>query len=535
MAMENPFEGKEIWFGVGSQDLYGEEALRQVAQQTGEMVDFLNATGKIPAKIVLKPTLKSSDGVKTFMTEASANPNVIGVITWCHTFSPAKMWIRGLEVLTKPLLQLATQHHKEIPWETIDMDFMNLNQAAHGDREFGYIVSRLGIPRKIVVGHYTDPEVAEKVGTWARACAGWDASQNMKVMRWGDNMRNVAVTEGDKTEAERVFGASINTWAVNDLVAAYEKVKDSQVKDLIEDYKAKYDVAPELLDSRYDELFIAAKEEAAMVNMMRENGCTAGVDNFEDLGTLPQLPGVGPQRFPSEYGWGFSAEGDWKTSVLVRIGAVMGYGLEGGASLMEDYSYNFVPGLMGLIFMLICAMMTSVSIVREKEVGTMEVLLVSPVRPFKIIFAKMIPYFAISCCVLILILLLARYLLGVPMSGGVAGIFSLSLLYLVLSLSLGLLVSTIARTQVAALLISAMVMMMPILMLSGMLFPIENLPKFFQTVSLLVPTRWYIDAVRKMMIQGASVVEVWQDCVILFCMTALVLGVSLKKFNDKLE
>ena len=157
-------------------------------------------------------------------------------------------------------------------------------------------------------------------------------------------MRNVAVTEGDKTEAERVFGASINTWAVNELVAAYEKVKDSQVKDLIEDYKAKYDVAPELLDSRYDELFIAAKEEAAMVNMMRENGCTAGVDNFEDLGALPQLPGVGPQRFPSEYGWGFSAEGDWKTSVLVRIGAVMGYGLEGGASLMEDYSYNFEPG-----------------------------------------------------------------------------------------------------------------------------------------------------------------------------------------------
>ena len=344
MAMENPFEGKEIWFGVGSQDLYGEEALRQVAQQTGEMVDFLNATGKIPAKIVLKPTLKSSDGVKAFMTEASANPNVIGVITWCHTFSPAKMWIRGLEVLTKPLLQLATQHHREIPWETIDMDFMNLNQAAHGDREFGYIVSRLGIPRKIVVGHYTDPEVAEKVGTWARACAGWDASQNMKVMRWGDNMRNVAVTEGDKTEAERVFGASINTWAVNELVAAYEAVKDDQVKSIIEDYKVKYDVDPALLDAKYDSLFIAAKEEAAMVNMMRANGCTAGVDNFEDLGALPQLPGVGPQRFPSEYGFGFSAEGDWKTAVLVRIGAVMGYGLEGGASLMEDYSYNFTPG-----------------------------------------------------------------------------------------------------------------------------------------------------------------------------------------------
>ena len=344
MAMENPFEGKEVWFGVGSQDLYGEEALRQVAEQSGEIVDALNATGKIPVKVVLKPTLKSSDGVKAFMVEASANPNVIGVITWCHTFSPAKMWIRGLEVLTKPLLQLATQHHKEIPWETIDMDFMNLNQAAHGDREFGYIVSRLGIPRKIVVGHYTDPEVAEKVGTWARACAGWDASQNMKVMRWGDNMRNVAVTEGDKTEAERVFGASINTWAVNELVAAYEAVKDDQVKSIIEDYEVKYDVDPALLDAKYDSLFIAAKEEAAMVNMMRANGCTAGVDNFEDLGALPQLPGVGPQRFPSEYGFGFSAEGDWKTAVLVRIGAVMGYGLEGGASLMEDYSYNFTPG-----------------------------------------------------------------------------------------------------------------------------------------------------------------------------------------------
>ena len=272
MVMENPFEGKEIWFGVGSQDLYGEEALRQVAIHSAEMVDYLNNTGKIPAKIVLKPTLKSSDGVKEFMVEASANPNVIGVITWCHTFSPAKMWIRGLEVLTKPLLQLATQHHKEIPWETIDMDFMNLNQAAHGDREFGYIVSRLGIKRKVVVGHYTDPEVAEKLGTWARACAGWDASNNMKVMRWGDNMRNVAVTEGDKTEAERVFGASINTWAVNELVAAYDAVKDDQVKEIIEDYKAKYDVDPALLDAKYDSLFIAAKEEAAMVNMMRANG-----------------------------------------------------------------------------------------------------------------------------------------------------------------------------------------------------------------------------------------------------------------------
>lgn len=210
MAMENPFEGKEIWFGVGSQDLYGEEALRQVAQQSAEIVDSLNASGRIPVKLVLKPTLKSSDGVRRFMVDASADDSCIGVITWMHTFSPAKMWIRGLEALRKPLLQLNTQHHFEIPWETIDMDFMNLNKAAHGDREYGYIVTRLGIPRKIVVGHYTDPAVADKIGVWARACAGWQASNTMNVMRWGDNMRNVAVTEGDKTEAERVFGASIN-------------------------------------------------------------------------------------------------------------------------------------------------------------------------------------------------------------------------------------------------------------------------------------------------------------------------------------
>ncbi|PTU88288.1 L-arabinose isomerase, partial [Ligilactobacillus salivarius] len=265
-------------------DLYGEEALRQVAQQSAEIVDSLNASGRIPVKLVLKPTLKSSDGVRRFMVDASADDSCIGVITWMHTFSPAKMWIRGLEALRKPLLQLNTQHHFEIPWETIDMDFMNLNQAAHGDREYGYIVTRLGIPRKIVVGHYTDPAVADKIGVWARACAGWQASNTMNVMRWGDNMRNVAVTEGDKTEAERVFGASINTWAVNELVAAYDAVKENQIKDLIEDYKAKYEIAPELLDKDYDSLFIAAREECAMVNMMRANGCTAGVDNFEDLG-----------------------------------------------------------------------------------------------------------------------------------------------------------------------------------------------------------------------------------------------------------
>ena len=334
----------EFWFVVGSQFLYGPEVLETVARRAAEMADLLNASGNLPCRMVYKVTAKTNQEIADVVREANYDPRCAGIITWCHTFSPSKMWINGFVNLQKPYCHFATQYNREIPNEEIDMDFMNLNQAAHGDREFGYIVSRLGIKRKVVVGHYTDPEVAEKLGTWARACAGWDASNNMKVMRWGDNMRNVAVTEGDKTEAERVFGASINTWAVNELVAAYDAVKDDQVKEIIEDYKAKYDVDPALLDAKYDSLFIAAKEEAAMVNMMRANGCTAGVDNFEDLGALPQLPGVGPQRFPSEYGWGFSAEGDWKTAVLVRIGAVMGYGLEGGASLMEDYSYNFTEG-----------------------------------------------------------------------------------------------------------------------------------------------------------------------------------------------
>lgn len=302
MTFDNPFEGKEIWFGVGSQDLYGEETLRQVAAQSVGIVDALNASGAIPVRLVLKTTLKSSDAVKRFMVEATASEACIGVVTWMHTFSPAKMWIRGLEALGKPLLQLNTQHHLEIPWQSIDMDFMNLNQAAHGDREFGYIVTRLGIPRKIVVGHYTDPDVAARIGTWARACAGWDASNSMKVMRWGDNMRNVAVTEGDKTEAERVFGASVNTWAVNELVTFVDAVKDDQIEALIKEYRESYDIAPELLADRREELVTAAREEAGMVNMMKAYGATAATDNFEDLGTLSQLPGVGPQRFPKPTG-----------------------------------------------------------------------------------------------------------------------------------------------------------------------------------------------------------------------------------------
>lgn len=344
MSVENPFTNKELWFAVGSQDLYGSDALEQVGKQAQEIVDYLNSTGSIPIRLVLKPILKSSDSVRRFMIDASSCEACVGVIAWMHTFSPAKMWIRGLTSLRKPLLQLNTQHHRSIPWESIDMDFMNLNQAAHGDREFGYILSRLQIARKIVIGHYQDDDVCNKIANWARACIGWHEVNNMTVMRWGDNMRNVAVTEGDKTEAERVFGVSVNTWPVNELYDYIQRVSDDEIQHLIDTYKTQYDVSPVLLNERRDDLAVAARQEAGMVAMMRAYHATAAVDNFEDLGMLQQLPGVGAQRLVSEYGWGFSAEGDWKTSILVRLGVVMGYGLEGGACLMEDYSYHLEKG-----------------------------------------------------------------------------------------------------------------------------------------------------------------------------------------------
>ena len=339
MAMENPFEGKEIWFGVGSQDLYGEEALRQVAQQTGEMVDFLNATGKIPAKIVLKPTLKSSDGVKAFMTEASANPNVIGVITWCHTFSPAKMWIRGLEVLTKPLLQLATQHHKEIPWETIDMDFMNLNQAAHGDREHGFIAARLRMPRKIIAGYWQDEEVQKRLGRWMRTAVGVAVSRELKVMRFGDNMREVAVTEGDKVEVQAKLGWQVNTWAVGDLVKVMNEVTDAEIDELMEVYRANYDVATDNIDAiRYQ-----AREEIAIKKMLDAEGCKAFSNTFQDLYGMEQLPGLASQHLMAQ-GYGYGGEGDWKVAAMTAIMKAMGEGGNGCSLFMEDYTYNLAPG-----------------------------------------------------------------------------------------------------------------------------------------------------------------------------------------------
>lgn len=361
--MKKFFEGREVWFYTGSQDLYGEETLRQVAEQSQEVVRLLNESGLMPAPIVWKPVLKDSDSIRRALLDASSDDSVLGVICWMHTFSPAKMWIRGLEVLSKPMLHLATQANVEIPWDSIDMDFMNLNQAAHGDREYAYILTRLGVSRTTVVGHASSEYVTSRVASWMRAAAGWAAAHDMRIVRFGDNMRNVAVTEGDKTEAERRLGVSINTWGVNDLVAAVEAVDEADVDALVQVYERSYDCSPELCagQPRHEALRYAARQEIAIRRFLEERGASAFTTNFEDLGGLRQLPGLAVQRLMEE-GYGFGAEGDWKTALLVRLAKVMGEGLAGGASLMEDYTYNLVPGqemILGAHMLEICPTLTT--------------------------------------------------------------------------------------------------------------------------------------------------------------------------------
>ncbi|WIK64673.1 L-arabinose isomerase [Gleimia hominis] len=343
--MQNPFENKEIWFLTGSQFLYGKETLDQVAEQSKTIAQTLDNAQQIPLKIVWKPVLTTSDDIQRTILEAENNERVVGLIAWMHTFSPAKMWVRGLEALHTPLLHLHTQIDQKMPWSRMDMDFMNLNQAAHGDREFGYILTRMGIARTTVVGHYTDTAVHDEIATWARAIIGWDEARNLKLVRFGDNMRNVAVTEGDKTEAEIRFGTSVNTWGVNDLVAQINQVEEADVDALIQQYLDLYDVAPELKPEgkRHESLRYAARQEIALRTFLDKQGAKAFTDTFEDLGELKQLPGLAVQRLMAD-GYGFGAEGDWKTAILIRLAKVMGYGLDGGASLMEDYSYNLVRG-----------------------------------------------------------------------------------------------------------------------------------------------------------------------------------------------
>lgn len=341
--LSTSLEPYEVWFVTGSQNLYGEETLRQVADQSQGVVAQLD--GNVPVTVVWKPVLKDADSIRRLALEANAADNVIGLIAWMHTFSPAKMWIGGLDALQKPLLHLHTQANVELPWADIDFDFMNLNQAAHGDREFGYIQTRLGVARKTVVGHASDARVRGEIASWQRAAAGWAASRSLKLARFGDNMRYVAVTEGDKTEAELRFGVQVNTWGVNELADAVAAASGSDIDALVALYEEEYDVVPELRagGERHQSLRDGAAIELGLRSFLEEGGFGAFTTSFEDLGALKQLPGLAVQRLMAE-GYGFGAEGDWKTAILVRVANVMGAGLPGGASLMEDYTYDLVPG-----------------------------------------------------------------------------------------------------------------------------------------------------------------------------------------------
>ncbi len=361
--MTKPYADREVWFLTGSQTLYGEETLRQVAEQSQEVARILDASPDVPVDIVWKPVLKDPDSIRRAMIDASSDDRVLGVITWMHTFSPSKMWIAGLNELRKPLLHLHTQANVELPWDTIDFDFMNLNQAAHGDREHGYIQSRMGVARTTVAGHVSNPAVAARVGTWVRAAAGWAATHEMNLVRFGDNMRYVAVTEGDKTEAEITFGVSVNTWGVNELADAVAAVEPAAIDALVAEYADLYELVPELRagGDRHDSLRYAAAQEVAMERFLTEKNATAFTDTFEDLGALRQLPGMAVQRLMGK-GYGFGAEGDWKTAVLVRAAKVMGQGLPGGASLMEDYTYDLTPGselILGAHMLEICPSLTT--------------------------------------------------------------------------------------------------------------------------------------------------------------------------------
>jgi L-arabinose isomerase len=334
----------EVWFLTGSQGLYGEDTLRQVADQSRQIAARLDESPDIPVRVVWKPVLTSSTDILAVCRDAAVQ-GAVGVIAWMHTFSPAKMWIAGLDALQTPLLHLHTQANVLLPWDEIDMDFMNLNQAAHGDREFGFIQTRLGVARKTVAGHVTDPRVVGRVAAWARAAIGWSAVRSLRLARFGDNMRDVAVTEGDKVEAELRFGVSVNTYGVNDLVAVVDEVAEAQVDDLVKEYDDTYRVGAHLRTGgeRHDSLRYAARLEIGLRTFLDEGGFRAFTTNFEDLGGLRQLPGIAVQRLMAD-GYGFGGEGDWKTSVLVRTLKAMAVGVDGGTSFMEDYTYDLSPG-----------------------------------------------------------------------------------------------------------------------------------------------------------------------------------------------
>ena len=358
------FKEMEVWFVTGSQHLYGEETLREVERHSGEIASSLDRSSRIPVRIVHKGVLTTSEAILALCRKAAADPNCIGLIAWMHTFSPAKMWIAGLKALQKPLLHLHTQFNRELPWSSIDMDFMNLNQAAHGDREFGFLGSRMRLRRKVVVGFWQEPDVESEVGTWSRAAAAWHDASQLRVARFGDNMRNVAVTEGDKVEAEIRLGYTVRGYGVGDLTDHFSEIPDSDVERLVSEYDESYTIAPELQTggAQRPALREAARIELALRGFLEAGGFHAFTDTFEDLHGMQQLPGIAVQRLMAD-GYGFGGEGDWKTAALVRSMKVMAAGLKGGTSFMEDYTYHLAGGgqVLGAHMLEVCP-----SIARDK-------------------------------------------------------------------------------------------------------------------------------------------------------------------------
>lgn len=334
----------EVWFITGSQHLYGEETLKLVAEHSQHIAEGLNSAGQIPVTVVYKPVVKTPEEIYSTLLAANTAENCIGIITWMHTFSPAKMWVRGLNILQKPMLHLHTQYNRDIPWSSIDMDFMNLNQSAHGDREFGFMVSRLRKNRKVVVGHWQDEEVLGQINAWSRAAAGWHDWQGAKFARFGDNMRYVAVTEGDKVEAEVKFGYSVNTYGVGDLVKVINEISEAEIDQLVTEYEELYTMDASLKKGgdKHSSVYEAARIELGLRKFLVDGGFKGFTDTFEDLHGMVQLPGIAAQRLMAD-GFGFAGEGDWKTAALVRACKVMGAGLEGGNAFMEDYTYHFDP------------------------------------------------------------------------------------------------------------------------------------------------------------------------------------------------
>jgi L-arabinose isomerase len=336
------FGTMEVWFATGSQHLYGDQTLKTVAAHANEIANELTTNKRIALSVIPKPVLTTPEAITQLCTEANASNRCVGIIAWMHTFSPAKMWLGGLRLLAKPVLHLHTQFNRDLPWDSIDMDFMNLNQSAHGDREFGYMATRLGVNRKVVVGHWRDADVHARVGAWSRAAAAWHDWQHLKIARFGDNMREVAVTEGDKVEAQARLGYSVNGYGMGDLAGSVGRISDAAIDRLVSVYDERYTVAEALRPGgeRRASLREAAAIELGMRAFLEAGNFHAFTDTFQDLHGLPQLPGISVQRL-MEDGYGFGAEGDWKTAALVRAMKVMSSGLSGGTSFMEDYTYDF--------------------------------------------------------------------------------------------------------------------------------------------------------------------------------------------------